>query len=201
VLTVLMGLAYWGNIVAADARNGGGSSGGPMGTFFLIWTVAWALMYACVIPGKGVLDKGPVLAVIYTVIVALASCLFLRLNDHGWESNRLLAIGDDAECLGRNLARAEKNHQVDGRQRSQRHTDARQGKISGPAGLSHFAGELCAVVPHAVLDGGRKSLSDVWEVEEERLPQRTQREHKGTQGKTDSLCVPQCTSVPPVVKI
>src|SRR6266446_3743222 len=93
VLTVLMGLAYWGNIVAADAKNGGGSSGGPMGTFFLIWSVAWALMYACVIPGKGALDKGPVLAVIYTVIVVAASCLFLRFNDRGWESNRLLAIG------------------------------------------------------------------------------------------------------------
>jgi hypothetical protein len=32
VLTVLMGLAYWGSIVASDARNGGASSGGPMGT-------------------------------------------------------------------------------------------------------------------------------------------------------------------------
>jgi uncharacterized membrane protein len=31
--------------------------------------------------------------VIYTIIVVGASCLFLRLNDHGWESNRLLAIG------------------------------------------------------------------------------------------------------------
>ena len=30
---------------------------------------------------------------IYTVIVAAASCLFLRFNDHGWEGNRLLAIG------------------------------------------------------------------------------------------------------------
>ena len=93
VLTVLAGLAYWGNIVASDARNGGASSGGPMGSFFLIWTVAWALMYACTIPGKGTLDKGPVLAVIYTVIVLAASWLFLHLNDHGWESNRLLAIG------------------------------------------------------------------------------------------------------------
>jgi uncharacterized membrane protein len=93
VLTVLMGLAYWGSTVASDAKNGGGSSGVAMGSFFGIWTVAWALMYACQIPGKGVLDKGPVLAVIYTVIVLAASCLFLRLNDHGWESNRLLAIG------------------------------------------------------------------------------------------------------------
>jgi len=93
VLTVLTGLAYWGSIVATDARNGDGSSGGPMGTFFGIWTVAWALMYACTIPGKGLLDKGPVLAVIYTVIVVAACCLFLRLNHHEWEGNRLLAIG------------------------------------------------------------------------------------------------------------
>ncbi len=93
VLTVLAGLAFWGDIVASDAKNGGASSGVPMATFFVIWTVAWALMYACTIPGKGVLDKGPVLAVIYTVIVAVASCLFLRFNDHGWEGNRLLAIG------------------------------------------------------------------------------------------------------------
>jgi len=93
VLTVLMGLGYWGDIVGADARNGGGSSGGAMGTFFAIWTVAWALMYACTIPGKGALDKGAVLATIYTAIVAAASWLFLRCNAHGWESNRLLAIG------------------------------------------------------------------------------------------------------------
>jgi len=93
VLTVLMGLAYWGTVVASDAKNGGASSGGPMGTFFGIWTLVWALMYACTIPGKSALDKGPVLAVIYTAIVIVASWLFLRFNAHGWESNRLLAIG------------------------------------------------------------------------------------------------------------
>jgi uncharacterized membrane protein len=93
VLTVLMGLAYWGSIVASDARNGDSTSGVAMGSFFGIWTVAWGLMYACQIPGKGALDKGAVLAAIYTVIVVAASYLFLRCNDHGWESNRLLAIG------------------------------------------------------------------------------------------------------------
>jgi uncharacterized membrane protein len=93
VLTVLMGIAYWGSIVASDARNGGATSAVPMASFFAIWTVAWALMYACEIPGKGALDKGPVLAVVYTIIVVAASWLFLRINDHGWESNRLLAIG------------------------------------------------------------------------------------------------------------
>ena len=93
VLTVLMGLAYWGDIVGSDARNGGASASGVFGSFFAIWTVAWVLMYACVIPGKGALDSGRVLAVIYAVILLAASFLFLRLNNHGWESNRLLAIG------------------------------------------------------------------------------------------------------------
>jgi uncharacterized membrane protein len=93
VLTVLMGLAFWGQTVSIDARNGGASSSVPMASFFLIWTVVWALMYACTIPGKGALDKWPVLAAIYTVILILASWLFLRINNHGWESNALLAIG------------------------------------------------------------------------------------------------------------
>ncbi len=93
VLTVVMGLAYWGSVVASDAHNGNSTSGGAMASFFVIWTIAWALMYACVIPGKGALDRGPVLAVLGTLIVAAASVLFLKLNDHGWESNRLLAIG------------------------------------------------------------------------------------------------------------
>lgn len=93
VVTVLAGLAYFGNIVGTDARNGGGSVGAVMGTFFLIWTVVWAILYACLIPGKGVLDKGPVLAVIYAAVVIIAAWLFLRWNSHGWESNRLLSIG------------------------------------------------------------------------------------------------------------
>jgi uncharacterized membrane protein len=93
VITVLAGLAYWGKIVSTDARNGGASSGVAMGSFFLIWTITWAVMYVCLIPGKGALDKGTVLAVIYTVILLIAACLFLRSNNHGWESNRLLAIG------------------------------------------------------------------------------------------------------------
>src|SRR5215467_13359667 len=93
VVTVLAGLGYWMNIVATDARNAQASSGTVIGSFFLIWTVTWAIMYALLIPGKGILDKGPVLAVLYAVIVIGASYLFLCLNSHGWESNRLLAIG------------------------------------------------------------------------------------------------------------
>jgi uncharacterized membrane protein len=93
VVTVLMGLGYWSEIVASDARNGGGSAGAVFGSFFAIWTVTWAVMYACIIPGKGALDNGWVLAAVYTVIVLAASYLFLRINSHEWESSQLLAIG------------------------------------------------------------------------------------------------------------
>src|SRR2546426_12226077 len=55
--------------------------------------VTWALLYACLIPGKGALDKGPVLAVIYAIVIIIAAWLFLSWNNHGWESNRLLSIG------------------------------------------------------------------------------------------------------------
>ncbi len=93
VVTVLAGIAYWGTIVTGDARNGGASSGMAMASFFIIWTITWGILYALLIPGRGILDKGLVIAALYAIIVVAASWLFLSLNDHGWESNRLLAIG------------------------------------------------------------------------------------------------------------
>ena len=97
-LTVLAGLAYWGNIVAADVHNGQilglhASSGPVMGSFFLIWTIVWGVLYACLIPGMGIFDKGAFVGTVYAVVVAAAAWLFLSLNSHGWESNRLLSIG------------------------------------------------------------------------------------------------------------
>jgi uncharacterized membrane protein len=98
-LTVLAGLIYWGQIVAADAQNGqmqgftGASSGMAMGSFFLIWTIVWGVLYACLLPGKGIFDKGAFVGVLYAVVVFVAAWLYLSLNTHGWESNRLLAIG------------------------------------------------------------------------------------------------------------
>jgi uncharacterized membrane protein len=92
-LTVLAGLIYWENVVRSDAHNGGASSGLAMASFFLIWTIVWGILYACLIPGKGIFDNGAFLGVAYAVVVAAASWLFLSLNSHGWESNRLLSIG------------------------------------------------------------------------------------------------------------
>jgi uncharacterized membrane protein len=92
-ITVLAGLAYWGDIVGSDAANGGASSGRAMASFFIVWTVTWGLLYALLIPGKGLLDNVAVVTIISLIIVAAAAWGFLSLNDHGWESNRLLAIG------------------------------------------------------------------------------------------------------------
>jgi uncharacterized membrane protein len=93
VVTVLFGLAYWAEIVSSDAHNAGASAGGVWGSFFLIWTAVWGLMYVLLIPGKGILNKGLVLAILSAVIVVVASWLFLNWNSRGWESNHLLSIG------------------------------------------------------------------------------------------------------------
>ena len=93
VVTVIAGLAYWGSIVGSDARNAGAAPTTPLVSFLVVWTLTWALMYALLLPGKGILDKGWVLAILYIVIVAHSAHLFLHWNSQGWESNRLLAIG------------------------------------------------------------------------------------------------------------
>ena len=98
VVTVLVGIAYWMHIVGTDVRNAiaGGEqvSGGAMtGGFFVIWTLAFAIeMGLLMSPAEG-LKKGPVLGIIVAVVVVAASYLFLGMNQHGWESNRALAIG------------------------------------------------------------------------------------------------------------
>jgi uncharacterized membrane protein len=93
LLTVLMGFGYWSKIVGTDARNAGTSGGGVFGSFFLIWTLVWAIQYALVLPLKGALNKGVVLGILNAILLVIAAWCFLTLNSHGWESNRLLAIG------------------------------------------------------------------------------------------------------------
>jgi uncharacterized membrane protein len=93
VVTVLAGFAYWGNIVASDARNAGAAPTIALTSFLAIWILTWAILYALLLPGKGILDKGWVLAILYTIVVAHSIHLFLHWNSQGWESNRLLAIG------------------------------------------------------------------------------------------------------------
>jgi uncharacterized membrane protein len=99
-LTVLAGLIYWGDVVAADAHNGqaqgfvDASSGHVMGSFFLIWTIVWAILNWYATPRKGILfDKGWYVGSAYAVFTFAGAWVFLAWNSHGWESNRLLSIG------------------------------------------------------------------------------------------------------------
>ena len=98
VVTVLVGLAYWGQIVGADARSAAAagepaSVGGLMASFFVIWTAAFAIEMGVLMSPAEVLRKPVVLGIIVAVVVVAASYLFLSLNQQGWESNRTLAIG------------------------------------------------------------------------------------------------------------
>ncbi len=93
VVTVLAGIWYWMMIVGADARNAHTSGGPAIGTFFAIWTVAFAIEMGVLMAPVEALKKGPVLGAIVGVTVTAAAYLYLALNSHGWESNHLLSIG------------------------------------------------------------------------------------------------------------
>jgi uncharacterized membrane protein len=98
VVTVLVGIAYWMHIVASDARNavaaGDVASGGTMfGSFFLLWTLAFVIEMGVLMSPADGLKNGPVLGTIVAIVMLAASYLFLSMNQHGWESNRALAIG------------------------------------------------------------------------------------------------------------
>jgi uncharacterized membrane protein len=98
LVTVLVGIAYWMHIVALDVQSarvaGEAVSPGRMfGSFFVLWTLAFAIeMGALMSPAEG-LRKGPVLGIIVAMAVIAAAYVFLALNQNGWESNRALAIG------------------------------------------------------------------------------------------------------------
>jgi uncharacterized membrane protein len=93
LLTVLAGLVYWGGAVSALAQAAGATSGTAMASFFLIWTATWGVLYALLLPGKGPLNNGWVLAILVAIVVVAASWLFLHFNSHGWETNSMLSIG------------------------------------------------------------------------------------------------------------
>ncbi|HEU4416045.1 MAG TPA: urate hydroxylase PuuD [Candidatus Angelobacter sp.] len=107
VVTVVAGIWYWMMIVGADALNyvngvdGSGAhnisrhaiEGHAIGSFFGLWTIAFVIEMALLMsPAEG-LRKGPVFGCIIALVVVGTAWLYLKINVHGWESNRLLAIG------------------------------------------------------------------------------------------------------------
>jgi len=98
VVTVLAGLAYWMHIVGSDVRNaeaaGQAASGGMIfASFFLLWTLAFAVEMGLLMSPPEALKNGVTVGVIVTIVLIAAGYAFLSLNQHGWESNRALAIG------------------------------------------------------------------------------------------------------------
>ena len=89
VLTVLMGIAYWSQIVGADARNAGVKPGALFGSFYGIWTIAFILIMGMVMA----LNDGRIIGIGTAIIGVAAAWMFLTMNSHGWESNRALSIG------------------------------------------------------------------------------------------------------------
>jgi uncharacterized membrane protein len=93
VVTVLAGIAYWMNIVTTDAHNANAAPGRAIGSFFVIWTVAFAIEMGALMSPAEALRKPAVLGVICGIAVIAAGYLYIALNCDGWESNRLLSIG------------------------------------------------------------------------------------------------------------
>jgi uncharacterized membrane protein len=98
VVTVLAGVAYWMHIVGTDVRNAvasgqQASAGALFGGFFVIWTLAFVIEMGILMSPVEALKNGPVLGAITAVVMLAAAYTFLGMNQHGWESNRALAIG------------------------------------------------------------------------------------------------------------
>lgn len=109
LLTVIAGVTYWMMILGSDVRaahalaGGGGvspaetaafagaRSGRAILSFFGLWTAAWWVTSFVVCNLK--VDRPFIVGVVYALAVSVAGCSFIALNDHGWESSRMLSIG------------------------------------------------------------------------------------------------------------
>ena len=64
VVTVLAGISYWMNIATTDAHNANASPGRAIWSFFLIWTVAFAIEMGVLMSPAKALHNGPALGAI-----------------------------------------------------------------------------------------------------------------------------------------
>jgi uncharacterized membrane protein len=97
VVTVFVGIWYWMIIVGEDKANALSIGitphpGRSIGSFFVIWTFVSFVMIGILSMGK-LNTRGPLLAIIFALLVAAAAWLYVSLNSSGWESNRQLSIG------------------------------------------------------------------------------------------------------------
>jgi uncharacterized membrane protein len=90
LITVLIGLAYWGQaFVGPDAERLGGGAGKTFGLFFLLWLVVFFILFFLI--KKTV--NGYVLGVITTILVYAAGWIFVHYTPVGGDDNHVLCIG------------------------------------------------------------------------------------------------------------
>jgi len=89
-----MGLRYFWILLAADAQNAGNPALAWrwLGEWFLVWIVAFALIWPFQLPHTGILDSAWVRAIAISLIAIAASWIVLDLNANEQSSNGHLAI-------------------------------------------------------------------------------------------------------------
>jgi uncharacterized membrane protein len=91
LVTVLIGLAYWGEAyIGPDAQRQGGGAGATMGLFFLLWIAVWFVLFLVM---KKMTPSGYVLGAITTILVYAAGWLFVHYTPVGGDDNHVLSIG------------------------------------------------------------------------------------------------------------
>ena len=91
LVTVLVGLAYWGEAyVGPDAQRQGGGAGASIGLFFLLWIAVCLILFLVI---KKMTPSGYVLGAITTILVYAAGWLFVHYTPVGGDDNHVLSIG------------------------------------------------------------------------------------------------------------
>ena len=91
VVTVVAGIYYWMVLVGTEHRANGTPSGRIIGSFFAVWTIAFALEMGVLMMGK-LNGNGWVLAIVFAIIIVAAAWSYLSINSDV-QSNQVLAIG------------------------------------------------------------------------------------------------------------
>jgi uncharacterized membrane protein len=91
LVTVLVGLALWGQgYIGPDAERQGGGGGKAIGFFLLLWIVTFFIIYFVI---KKAAPSGYLLGIVVTILVYAAGWLFVHYTPVGGDDNHVLCIG------------------------------------------------------------------------------------------------------------
>jgi uncharacterized membrane protein len=91
LLTVLVGLAMWGQAyVGPDAERQGGGAGKAFGLFFLLWIGVFFILFLVI---KKMTPNGYILGILTLILVYAAGWIFVNKTPVGGDDNHVLCIG------------------------------------------------------------------------------------------------------------